>query len=94
MMRLLVILLITPVFASVDHHESKHVDALAWMSGSWAGPLGDGTILEENWAEPEGGTIAALVRMTADGRNTMVELIVIEEQGDTLMLYVQQWDPG
>ena len=69
------------------------VAALAWMTGTWAGPVGAG-VLEENWTVPKAGAIQALVRMTADGKTSMVELIVIEEEAGTLMLRLQQWDPG
>jgi len=72
---------------------TARVDELAWMTGSWAGPIGDG-VLEENWVAPGNGTIAALVRMTRDGSTSMVELIVIEQTGESLTLHVQQWDPG
>ena len=73
--------------------EAPSVAALAWMTGTWAGPVGAG-VLEENWTAPKAGAIQALVRMTADGKTSMVELIVIEEEAGTLMLRLQQWDPG
>ena len=41
-----------------------HVASLSWMTGGWSGPVGPDTVLEENWLEPMGGTIAALVRIT------------------------------
>ena len=69
------------------------VSDLAWMTGHYAGNTGNGT-LEENWAEPEGGSMAALVRSTGDGATNMIELIVIEEEGDSLTLRLKQWDPG
>ena len=50
--------------------------------------------LEENWAEPKGGSIAALVRGIGDGATNMIELIVVEEQGDSLVLRLKQWNPG
>ena len=34
------------------------------------------------------------MRATGGGKTSMVELIVIEEEGDTLRLRLQQWDPG
>ena len=73
--------------------EAPSVAALAWMTGTWAGPVGGG-VLEENWTVPKAGAIQALVRMTADGKTSMVELIVIEEEAGTLVLRLQQWDPG
>lgn len=70
------------------------VSALSWMTGSWAGPAGPGVTLEENWAEPAGGSMASLVRMTTSDATPMVELIVIEESDGSLVLHLQQWDPG
>lgn len=71
------------------------VEDLAWMTGTWAGPLDDsGQVLEENWIVPRAGSMAALVRMVGQDATSMVELIVIEEEGDSLALHIQQWDAG
>ena len=67
---------------------------LAWMTGSWAGPAGPDSTLEENWSKPLDGSIASLVRMRGKGTTSMVELIVVEEVADSLVLHIQQWDPG
>ena len=83
---LLILLAMPPLQAGVAD--------LAWMTGSWAGPAGPAATLEENWSAPADGTIGALVRMRGNGATSMVELIVIEESGDTLALFIQQWDPG
>ncbi|MCY4014610.1 MAG: DUF6265 family protein [Gammaproteobacteria bacterium] len=66
---------------------------LAWMTGTYSGPAGPG-VLEENWTVPRDGSIQSVVRMTSGGQTSMVELIVIEEEDDTLVLRLQQWDPG
>lgn len=66
---------------------------LAWMTGTYSGPVGPG-VLEENWTVPRDGSIQSVVRMTGGGQTSMVELIVIEEEDDTLVLRLQQWDPG
>lgn len=66
---------------------------LAWMTGHWEGPLAGGT-LEENWAQPRSGSIASLVRQTTGEKTAMIELIVIEEENGSLVLRVQQWNPG
>jgi hypothetical protein len=66
---------------------------LAWMTGHYKGNMGNGT-LEENWAAPVGGSIASLVRSTSGGATNMIELIVVEEEGDSLTLRLKQWDPG
>jgi hypothetical protein len=69
------------------------VSDLAWMTGSWKGAAGPGT-LEENWVRPDAGTMAALVRGTGAGATNMIELIVIEEAEGSLVLRLQQWNPG
>ena len=79
---------------SASAEERPTVADLAWMTGSWAGPLGGGQTLEENWIMPVDGSIASLVRMTGNGATSMVEMIVVEEENDTLVLRLQQWDPG
>ena len=68
---------------------SAKVSDLGWMTGHYS----NGS-LEENWAMPEGGSIASLVRGTGDGATNMIELIVIEEEGSSLTLRLKQWDPG
>ena len=71
------------------------VQDLAWMTGTWVGPVGDsGQVLEESWAQPVAGSIAALVRMRGQEATSMVELIAIEQEGESLVLHIQQWDPG
>lgn len=79
---------------SVQAGAPGKIEALSWMTGAWAGPVGPATTLEENWIQATGGSIASLVRITTPDATPMVELIVIEQQGDSLMLYVKQWDPA
>ena len=83
--------------ASSDAKETAvagSVADLAWMTGTWSGPLGGGNVLEENWTVPKAGSIQSLVRQTGPNGTGMVELIVIEEEEGTLRLRLQQWDPG
>ena len=70
--------------------QAPSVADLDWLTGSWAGPVGD-QVLEEVWNDPAGGTIAALVRMGSEKATTMLEMIVINEEDDTLMLRIQQF---
>ncbi len=90
---ILLILLAATASSGLAETDKPSVSDLAWMTGSWAGPVGPGT-LEENWIQPIGGSIASLVRMTGNGATSMVELIVIEEENDSLVLRIQQWNPG
>ena len=73
--------------------ETARVADLAWMTGSWAGPLGEQT-LEENWTRPVGGSIACLIRFTGGGETGLIELIYIEEEGESLVFRVRQFSPG
>ena len=68
---------------------SAKVTDLGWMTGHYSNAS-----LEENWAEPKGGSIASLVRGVGNGATNMIELIVIEEVDDTLLLRLKQWNPG
>lgn len=86
--------------ASVSSSEARESDSpsatvndLSWMSGVWIGSLGPNT-LEERWSEPRSGSIAALVRMSSPKATSMIELIVVEQEGNTLVLRLQQWNPG
>lgn len=86
----LCIMFSAPIFAEGP---SARVSDLAWMTGHYKGTMGNGS-LEENWANPDGSSIAALVRSTAAGKTDMIEIIVIEEEGDSLTLRLKQWNPG
>ena len=66
---------------------------LSWMTGNWVGALGPNQ-LEENWIGGEGSSIAAMVRMTGNDATSMFEMITIEEVDGSLVLQIQQWDPG
>ena len=76
--------------SNADGHPT--VNDLAWMTGSWDGE--GPNVLEENWSLPRAGTMASLVRSTAPDGTKMVEIVYIEEADGTLVLYLQQWDPG
>ena len=69
------------------------IDDLAWMTGNYAGATGPNQ-LEENWIKAEGGSIAAMVRSTGAGKTGMFEMITIEEMDGSLVLHIQQFNPG
>ncbi len=70
-----------------------NIEQLAWMTGNWAGNLGPNQ-LEENWISTEGRSLMAAVRMTGDDATSMFEVITIEEVDGSLLLHLQQFDPG
>ena len=69
------------------------IEQLDWMTGNWAGNLGPNQ-LEENWISSEGNSLMAAVRMTGSDATSMFEMITIEEVEGSLVLHIQQWDPG
>jgi hypothetical protein len=83
------ILVLFAAIPALGQGPSATVSDLAWMTGRYS----NGS-LEENWATPDAGSIAALVRSTNNGALAMIELIVVEEEGDSLTLRVKQWNPG
>ena len=85
--------LILFVINSVWGQTSKplSVDSLAWLTGSWQGPI-NGNILEETWLPPRAGTIVALVRSSNGSGTNFVEIIIIKEINGTLELQLQLFD--
>lgn len=79
--------------SSVQAGPPATIADLSWMTGNWAGQLGPNQ-LEENWIGGEGGSIAAMVRMTGNDATSMFEMITIEEVDGSLVLHIQQWNPG
>ncbi len=69
------------------------IDDLDWMTGTYAGALGPNQ-LEENWIKAEGASIAAMVRSTGNNVTNMFEMITIEEMDGSLVLHIQQFNPG
>lgn len=93
MRRILFVVLIASLLsvtaAAADNHGPR-VEDLAWMTGTWSSPQ-----LEENWAIPKNGSMVARVRgFSPDGTTNMIELISIEEENDSLVLRLKQWNPG
>ena len=82
--------LILFVINSVWGQTSKplSVDSLAWLTGSWQGPI-NGNILEEVWLPPRANTIVALVRSSNESGTNFVEIIIIKEINGTLELQLQ-----
>ena len=85
------VLVAAPAFAQGP---SATVDDLAWMTGHYKGDFGPGGTLEENWSQPSGSSIAALIRISDADATNVIELIVIEEEGDSLTLRLKQWQAG
>ena len=71
--------------------EAFSIDRLDWLTGRWQGPFGE-AVLEEAWLPPKANTLGAVVRLTQNGKTEFVEIIKIEELGDTLELRLRLFD--
>lgn len=69
------------------------VDQLAWVTGAWAGTLGDRTI-EQHWSAPVAGSMIAMYRSIRDNRPTLYELLAMEQEGDGVVLRIKHFAPG
>jgi hypothetical protein len=86
----LFVLLSTKSFAGPP----AQIDQLHWLTGNWIGKIRSDEI-EENWLAPEGGSIIAMVRIRSSADSTSeYEVVLIEEEGDTLVLSVNQFGRG
>ncbi|MBM4109179.1 MAG: hypothetical protein FJ255_10285 [Phycisphaerae bacterium] len=64
------------------------LDRLAFLEGTWAGPMGDAWV-EETWSRPRGDSIIGMFRwQRGDGTTTLWELLAIrdEDRGPALRL--------
>ena len=69
------------------------IEQLSWMTGNWAGMIGPNQ-LEENWINTDGRSLMAAVRISNATSTGTFEMITIEEVDGSLVLHIQQWDPG
>jgi hypothetical protein len=58
--------------------------ALSWMVGGWASEK-DGSVSEEHWLAPRGGTMLGLHRDVEGGRTVAFEFLRIEERPEGLV---------
>jgi hypothetical protein len=69
------------------------VQQLAFIAGQWQGMLGDRHI-EQHWMAPVGTSMVAAYRNVQGTEPKLYELLVIEQEGDALMLRIKHFTPG
>lgn len=67
------------------------VRELSWIAGRWKAVMDKDVSVEETWTQPLAGSIASLVRITRANATDTIEMIVIAEEGGSLVLRIQQW---
>jgi hypothetical protein len=73
--------MLTPAARS---QQSRTIHDISWLEGCWMASSGPRTV-EENWTVPRGGTMIGVSRAVRDGRLTGYELIILKEDGGTLV---------
>lgn len=83
-------------FPLVFAQPQSTIDRVAWLHGCWqtttapAPPAPsertrvEGSVVEEQWMAPRGGTMIGMGRTVRDGRTTEYELVVLREQDGRL----------
>lgn len=69
------------------------IQQVAFISGQWTGTLGDRHI-EQHWMAPVGTSMVAAYRNVQGTEPKLYELLVIEQEGDGLMLRIKHFTPG
>ncbi len=70
------------------------VSDIAWVAGTWSGP-GLGGQTEEHWTAPAGGSMLGMFRLVnEDGKATVFELLLIEQEGEHVKYRFRHFGPG
>lgn len=69
------------------------IQQVAFIAGQWTGTLGDRHI-EQHWMTPVGTSMVAAYRNVQGTEPKLYELLVIEQEGDGLVLRIKHFNPG
>lgn len=69
------------------------IQQVAFIAGQWTGTLGDRHI-EQHWMTPVGTSMVAAYRNVQGTDPKLYELLVIEQEGDGLVLRIKHFNPG
>lgn len=67
-------------------------ERLAWIAGSWVGLNGQDPV-EEHWAPLRGNALMGMFRWVTRGVVKFYELIVIEQEGESVFLRIKHFHP-
>lgn len=60
---------------------AARIAAVAFMAGHWVGDV-DGSLSEEIWTAPAGGSMLGMWRLVAGGQARVLELLALSEEAD------------
>jgi hypothetical protein len=72
---------------------TRDIKELSFMSGKWSthGAWGD---MEESWSDPLGNCMVCAYRCVKEGKVIFYEFIVIEQQGQDIIMKLRHFSPG
>lgn len=68
----------------------SEMDAVAFMTGSWAGTDKDGARVEEHWTHADAGSLFGTSRTSKGGKLEFFEFLRIERKDDGAIVYIAQ----
>ena len=72
---------------------SAGIRDLGFVSGTWRGTQG-GSVIEEQWMEPEGDAIVGAARVVSGGKTRQTEIGVMQEQAEGVVLLLRHFGGG
>ena len=73
--------------------ERATVEDLAWLAGHWRGEEA-GSLSEEIWMEPAGGSMLGMWRLVTDGEARVFELLALVERESGPVLLIRHFGPA
>ncbi len=65
---------------------------LTWLSGTWAGTMGEGDYSEETWSTPAGTSMVGMWRLVKGGTPRVLELLTLTVENATVIMRLRHHD--
>jgi len=65
---------------------------LTWLSGTWAGTMGEGAYSEETWSTPAGSCMVGMWRLIEEGQARVLELLTLTVEDGAVVLRLRHHD--
>ena len=65
---------------------------LTWLSGTWAGTMGEGAYSEETWSTPAGTCMVGMWRLVEDGKPRVLELLTLTVEDGAVVMRLRHHD--
>jgi hypothetical protein len=82
-----------PAGAGTDSVVKAGLKDIKWIAGKWQGRALGGEF-EETWNPPRGDSMMGMFKLVVDGKMRFCELLLIQPQGESLVLRLKHFSPG